>query len=88
VDGTVRMTIPAGIQSGETLRLRGLGLPGLHGRGRGDQLVRIRVWTPRHLSKDQERVLRELKAMETPPPRGAESGEEKGFWTKFKEVFS
>jgi molecular chaperone DnaJ len=88
VDGTVRMTIPAGVQTGEILRLRGQGLPGLHGRGRGDQLVRIRVWTPRHLSKDQERVLEELREIEAPPPEGAETGEEKGFWAKFKKAFS
>ena len=88
VDGAVRMTIPAGIQTGEILRLRGMGLPGIHGRGRGDQLVRIRVWTPKHLTKDQERILVELKEVENPPPRGAERGEEKGFWAKFKEAFS
>ncbi len=88
VDGTVRMTIPAGIQSGEILRLRGQGLPGLHGRGRGDQLVRVRVWTPRHVSPEQERILEELRELETPPPQGAERGEEKGFWAKFKEAFS
>jgi molecular chaperone DnaJ len=88
VDGTVHMTIPAGIQSGEILRLRGLGLPGLHGRGRGDQLVKIRVWTPQRLSRDQERVLTELRETETPPPSGAESGNQKGFWAKFKEAFS
>lgn len=88
VEGAVRMTIPAGIQTGEILRLRGMGLPGLHGRGRGDQLVRVRVWTPEHLSKEQERVLRELREVESPPPSGAESGEAKGFWAKFKEVFS
>jgi molecular chaperone DnaJ len=88
VDGAVRMTIPAGIQSGEILRLRGMGLPGIHGRGRGDQLVRIRVWTPQHLTKDQERILMELKEVENPPPRGAERGEGKGFWAKFKEAFS
>jgi molecular chaperone DnaJ len=88
VDGAVRMTIPAGIQTGEILRLRGMGLPGIHGRGRGDQLVRIRVWTPQHLTKDQERILMELKEVENPPPRGAESGDGKGFWAKFKEAFS
>lgn len=88
VEGTVRMTVPAGIQNGEILRLRGQGLPGLHGRGRGDQLVRVRVWTPQHLSKEQERILRELRDLETPAPSGAENGGDKGFWSKVKEAFS
>jgi len=45
----VRLTIPPGIQSGEVLRLRGWGLPELNGRGKGDQLVHLVVWTPERL---------------------------------------
>jgi len=88
VEATARLTIPAGLQSGEVLRLRGQGLPGLHGRGRGDQLVRVRVWTPKKLSKEQERVLKELQGLEDAPPDEAESPEERGFWSKVKEAFS
>jgi molecular chaperone DnaJ len=88
VDGTVRLTVPPGVQSGEVLRMRGQGLPGLHGRGRGDQLVRVRVWTPQKLSKEQERLLQELKESEESPPEDALSGGERGFWSKVKEAFS
>ncbi len=88
VEGTVRLTVPGGIQSGEVLRIRGQGLPGLHGRGRGDQLVRIRVWTPQKLSKEQERILQTLRESEEPPPEDAASGEERGFWSRVKEAFS
>ncbi len=88
VEGTVRLTIPAGIQSGEVLRLRGQGLPGLHGRGRGDQLVRVRIWTPQKLSREQERVLREFRELEERPPEDAGKEEERGFWSKVKEAFS
>jgi molecular chaperone DnaJ len=88
VEGTVRLTIPAGIQSGEVLRLRGQGLPGLHGRGRGDQLVRVRVWTPQKLTREQERLLAELRGMEEAPPEHAGKGGDKGFWSKVKEAFS
>jgi molecular chaperone DnaJ len=88
VEATVRLTVPPGIQSGEALRLRGQGLPGLHGRGRGDQMVLIRVWTPRKLNKDQERVFRELGELEDAPPEEAGRPEEKGFWSKVKEAFS
>lgn len=88
VDGTVRLTVPAGIQSGEVLRMRGQGLPGLHGRGRGDQMVRVRIWTPQKLSKDQERILEELREQEDPPPEDAIKGEDRGFWSRVKEAFS
>jgi molecular chaperone DnaJ len=88
VDGTVRLTLPSGMQTGEVLRLRGQGLPGLHGRGRGDQLVRVRIWTPQRLTRDQERVLREFKDLEDPPPEDAVMGEERGFWSKVKGAFS
>ena len=41
--GTVELTIPAGAQTGQKLRLRGRGLPGVP---RGDQLVSIKLVTP------------------------------------------
>ena len=88
VEGTIRLTVPPGIQSGEVLRLRGQGLPGLHGRGRGDQLVRVRIWTPQKLTKDQERILWEFRELEEAPPEDAMKEEERGFWSKVKEAFS
>jgi len=88
VEGTVRLTVPPGIQTGEILRLRGQGLPGLHGRGRGDQLVRVRLWTPQGLTKDQERIIEQLKEVEEPPPEDAGDEAGRGFWSRVKEAFS
>lgn len=88
VEATAKVTVPPGVQTGEILRLRGQGLPALHGRGRGDQLIRIRVWTPKKLSKEQEELLRELRELEDDPPENAGSGGGKGFWSKVKEAFS
>jgi len=88
VEANARLTIPSGIQSGEVLRLRGQGLPGLHGHGKGDQLVRVRVWTPKKLTKEQERILRELRELEDEPPEDAGAHGEKGFWSKVKEAFT
>ena len=51
-------------------------------------MVLIRVWTPKKLNKDQERVLRELGELEDAPPEEAGRPEEKGFWSKVKEAFS
>jgi molecular chaperone DnaJ len=88
ITGKVRVTVPQGIQSGEILRLRGQGLPALNSRSRGDQLVRVKVWTPQKLTKEQERLLRELREMEDAPPEEAVREEEGGFWSKVKEALS
>jgi molecular chaperone DnaJ len=89
VDEVARVTIPAGTQSGEALRLKGQGVPDLNGRGRGDLLVRIRVWTPTRLTPEQEELLRRLREVEDPAPERVEdAGERKGFWSRVKEAFS
>jgi molecular chaperone DnaJ len=88
VDGGARVTVPAGIQSGEMLRLRGLGLPHLEGQGRGDLLVRVLVWTPEDLTPAQEEALRSLLEVESPPPTASQRKGRKGFWSRVKEVFS
>jgi molecular chaperone DnaJ len=61
VDGAMeKMTIPAGIQTGETIRMRGKGVPHLRRDGRGDQLVTIQVLTPTNLDESQQELLSEL----------------------------
>lgn len=58
--GTVTMKIPPGTQPGELFRLRGKGLPSLRGGGKGDQLVRVMVEIPAHLSQHQRRALEDF----------------------------
>lgn len=88
IDGEARLDIPAGIQSGELLRMRGLGLPELHGSVRGDQLVRVVVWTPVDLNGEQKRLFESLSEVEETPPDEVQRGARKGFWSKVKEAFS
>ncbi len=88
IDGSARVTVPAGVQSGELLRLRGLGLPELNGRARGDQLVRVVVWTPDQLSSEQEDILRQLRQVESEPPERVGRRSHKGFWSRVKEAFT
>src|SRR5690606_19516747 len=68
VEGTARLTIPAGTQSGRQLRLKGKGLPHLRGGGRGDLIVRVHVWVPTELTPEQTALLRRLAEIEDPPP--------------------
>jgi len=61
LEGKAKLKIPAGTQTGTLLRLRGKGVPHLHGWGRGDQLVRVIVRTPTKLTRRQKKLLAELK---------------------------
>ncbi|HJL75068.1 MAG TPA: molecular chaperone DnaJ [Candidatus Marinimicrobia bacterium] len=62
--GRVSLKIPAGIQSGQILRMRKKGFPILRGASRGDQLVRIHVETPSGLNKKQKSLFEELGSKE------------------------
>lgn len=59
VDGRISLTIPAGSQSGQTLRVRGKGMPLAQG-GYGDLLVNIRIVVPKHLSARERHLFEEL----------------------------
>ncbi|MCB5894959.1 molecular chaperone DnaJ, partial [Faecalicatena fissicatena] len=58
--GKVKLKIPAGTQSGTKFRLRGKGVPNVHGHGTGDQHVIARIVTPRKLTERQKQLLREF----------------------------
>jgi molecular chaperone DnaJ len=86
IDGSARLTVPAGIQSGQALRLRGKGMPRLRENGRGDQIVRVLVWTPTDLSKEERELFEKLRAVESPAPDP--DVEEPGFWERVKRAFT
>ena len=88
IEGTARLTVPNGIQSGELLRLRGLGLPELNRTVRGDQLVRVVVWTPDELTVEGEEAFRRLREVESPPPEKVRRGSHRGLWSRVKEAFT
>ena len=71
LEGSAKLRVPAGIQAGLILRMRGKGFPELRGRGRGDQLVRVQVAAPARLTDRQKRFYEELKEIEPAIP-GAE----------------
>jgi curved DNA-binding protein len=67
-DGSVKMNVPAGIRSGQTLRLRGKGWPNPKG-GRGDQLVRIAIAPPKDLSPVEREYYEKLRDSRSYDPR-------------------
>jgi DnaJ-class molecular chaperone len=61
IDDEVKLRVRPGTQSGIMMRLRERGVAHLHGRGRGDEYVRINVTVPEKLSHDQKRIIEEMK---------------------------
>lgn len=59
IDGKINLTVPAGSQSGQTLRVRGKGMPVASGRN-GDLLVNLRIVVPKHLSARERHLFEEL----------------------------
>jgi molecular chaperone DnaJ len=57
---STRVTIPPGTQPGATLRIPGLGLPGLKGKPPGDLVVVVDLQTPTQLSEQQKQLLQEF----------------------------
>ena len=59
-DGIIKLKIPAGIDSGEILRVRGKGVPSRN-KERGDLMIKISVRTPRKVSSTAKKLIEELK---------------------------
>jgi DnaJ-class molecular chaperone len=61
VDGDIKVRLRSGTQSGTMMRLRGKGAPSIHSRGKGDEYVKINVVVPEKLSREQKRLIEELR---------------------------
>ncbi len=82
VDGPTVLSIPAGVQTGKVLRMRGKGVPHLRGGGRGDQLVVVDVAIPRKLNAEQRKLFEQLA-----DTMGSEAQpKENGLLDKLREV--
>lgn len=81
--GSCRVVIPEGTQTRKVLRVKGKGLPNVHGHGTGDLLIEVHVETPVHLSDKQKELLDEFQKLETPK----NSPQRKGFFERLKALF-
>lgn len=61
VDGELKLKIRPGTQSGTMMRLRERGVTHLHGRGKGDEYVRINVIIPEKLNREQKEMIEEME---------------------------
>lgn len=64
LNGSKKLSIPSGSQSGQVFTLRGQGFPHLESFGKGDQHVQILVKVPTKLSKRQKELLQEFASLE------------------------
>lgn len=80
-DGLETVKVPDGVQGGETLRLRGKGVPMVNSSGRGDLVIHLQVKTPTKLTREQKRLLEQLR--ETLP--AGNEPEEKSLLDKLKD---
>ena len=65
--GTERVVVPAGAQPGDTVVLRGKGLPRVRGRGHGDFVVHLKITVPSRLNAKQRELLQALVQAEDKP---------------------
>jgi molecular chaperone DnaJ len=83
LEGKVKVKLTNGTQTGTVVRIKGKGVKDPRGGQQGDQLVRLNVETPTHLTPRQKELLTEFAAL---------GGEEvhplsKGFFDKVREIF-
>jgi molecular chaperone DnaJ len=84
LEGKVNLKVPSGTQSGKVLRLKGKGIIDLHGYGRGDQLIRVVVETPRSLTARQRELLEEFAKLDG---KAVNHPLSKGFVDQIKKMF-
>ncbi|UCE59970.1 MAG: molecular chaperone DnaJ [Phycisphaerales bacterium] len=82
--GKAELKIPAGTQHGQLFRLRGLGLPDMRTRARGDEIVQVMIEIPKKLSKAQESLLRDFAQTEDK----SVLPESKGFFDRLMDYLS
>ncbi len=81
--GRAALKIPAGTPSGKVFRLRGQGMPSVHGHGSGDLLARVTVEVPRKLTARQRELLEELAQIEGE----SATSSRRSFLDKVKDLF-
>lgn len=74
LEGQQDLEVEPGTQPGETVRLRGQGIPLLGQRGRGDQFVHIEVTVPEELNDEEDKALRALAEARGEPVSEVKSG--------------
>jgi molecular chaperone DnaJ len=81
IHGKVMLKIPTGTQTGTKFRLKGKGIQNVHGYGKGDQHVIVKIVTPKKLTSKQKELLSEFEQLDN----GANT---ESIFAKFKRAFT
>lgn len=76
-----RLVIPEGTQPGDTIMVKGKGVPYLHSHRQGDLRVVIKVSIPRKINKKQKELLQSFREEDE-----KRSKKDKGIFEKFKDA--
>ena len=68
--GRVKMEVPPGTSAGKSFRVRGKGLPRLRGGGAGDLIVRVGIYVPPRVKREDRKTLEELGRLDSFRPDG------------------
>ena len=87
LDGSYKVKVEPGTQSGTVVKLRGKGLPSVqgYGRGTGDMYVKFQVWVPHKLSRQENEALEQMKNSSSFTPDLTR--EDKATFDKVKNIF-
>ncbi|MCL2074163.1 MAG: molecular chaperone DnaJ [Marinilabiliaceae bacterium] len=84
VEGKVKVKIEPGTQPGKILRLKNKGLPEINGYRYGDLLVKINVFIPKDITRDELRIIEKLKESDT---FNRKEHHEQSFFSRMKNIF-
>lgn len=84
-EGPREIELPAGLQAGTRLALRGHGMPGANGGPPGDLVIAVEVIVPTDLSEDQRELARKLG--DSLEPRNLQGGDGEGFFSRVRHSF-
>lgn len=87
IDGSTKVKIEPGTQSGTTIKLKNKGLPSVsgYGSGKGDLFVQVLVWIPRKLNRDERKTMEDLKRSDSFKPDL--SRDDKNLFEKLRKKF-
>jgi len=86
-EGEREVELPAGLQAGTQLALRGHGMPGANGGPPGDLIVAVQMIVPVELSEEQRELAEKLGETLGPHNLRSRRGNEESFFSRMRRAF-